>query len=362
MSKILKIAKNGLINLSVVLLFLILIVFMGEVLLRVYHYYNYKINILNDANHGLLSKDDKKGWKMSENLLYKNKEKDALNNIHNANIETNKYGFKLFDNQLSDKVKIFFIGDSFTAAMNVSNSEAFYGIIKDTIKNAEVFAYGAGGYGSLQEFMVLDEFIDVIKPNVIIWQFYENDFLDNDYKLDILKSFYNTGVPRPYLNLDGEITYRYVKHGNIFFRLPAPISENIRLLKFLNTTLSKFINRISEKEMLSEVSAQLPNISEELQHSAKITKMIMQMVKRRAGQVPIYLFCITAEQPYYNIIKNICKDLGIHFIGNIPLKLDKYEKEKPFITKAADKLHLNKYGHLIVSEEIIKFLKANGAI
>lgn len=362
MSRIKKIFKNAINNIAVIFLSLILIFFIGEMTLRSYHYYKYKISILNDANHGLLSKDDKLGWQMSKNLKYKVKEKDALNNVYNVNIETNEYGFKLFGNPQSNKIKLFFIGDSFTAAMNISNDKTYYDIINNMINDVEVFAYGAGGYGSLQEFMILNEFMDLIKPNIIIWQFYENDFFDNDNELDMLKSFYNTGTPRPYLDLDGGITYRYAKYDNFFWVLPAQISENIRLLKFLNTRLSLLINRLSKSGPVSEEIAQLGIAHGGFRHSAKITKMIMEMVKRRAGNIPVYMFCITDKQPYYDTIKNICQSVGIRFIDGVPHSLIKYEKEKPNITKAADGEHLNEKGNRIVSESVIQFLKENGVI
>jgi len=355
MSRVIKLFKNAVNNIVIIFLSLTLIFIIGEMTLRLYHYYKYRISILNDANHGLLSKDDKLGWKMSNNL--KVKVKDQLNNAQYINIETNEYGFRLFGDPQSNKIKLFFIGDSFTAAMDISNDKTYYGIIKNLIKDVEVFAYGAGGFGSLQEFMILDEFIDLIKPDIIIWQFYENDFTDNSNELDMLKSFYNTGTPRPYLDLNGGITYRYAQYDNLFWVLPTQVAENLRLLKFLNTRVSLLINRLSKSGTVSqEIAHGVFN------HSTKITEMIMGMVTRRAGNIPVYLFCITDKQPYYDTIKNICQSLDIRFIDGVNHSLSKYEKEKPMITKAADREHLNELGHWIISESIIKFLKENGVI
>ena len=49
----------------------------------------------------------------------------------------------------------------------------------------EVFAYGAGGYGTLQEYLILDEVIDEIQPTTMFWQFCNNDFTDNDHALEV---------------------------------------------------------------------------------------------------------------------------------------------------------------------------------
>lgn len=354
--------KNILTNLVVIFLSIIFVFSIAEISLRAYHYYKFRISIFNDANHGLFTKDDRLGWKMSSNLSYKTKEKDALNNKYDIQVETNKYGFRLYGNPQSDKVKLFFIGDSFTAAMNVSNDKTYYGIIKSKINDVEVFGYGSGGYGSLQEFMILDEFIDLIKPNIIIWQFHENDFLDNNYEMDLIKFIYNTGTPRPYLNLDGKITHRYAKYDNHFYTLPVFISNNIRLLKYFNTRLSFWINRLVKNKSGFEEIAHLGDAHEGFRQSIKITRMIMAMAKRRAGTIPMYLFCITDRKPYYDTIKNICQSADIHFIDGVPQNLAKYEKENPYSTKASDKEHLDEKGNLAVSERLIQFLRENGII
>jgi len=351
--------RNIIINLTVVLLSLILVLILGEMTLRVYHYYKFGINILNDVNHGLFTKDNKLGWKMSKNLSYETTVKDALKNVYKIHVKTNEYGFRVFDNPLSNKIKIFFVGDSFTAALEISNDKTYYGIIRNKIKNIGVFAYGAGGYGSLQEFMILDEFIDVINPDLIIWQFFENDFFDNDINLDMLKSFYNTGMPRPYLEENGRITYRYAKYDNLFYALPDIFAENIRLLKFFNTRLSVLVNKPLKNKSGPQEIAQLGLAHKGFGHSAKITKMIMEMVKMRAGKIPVYLFCITNNQPYYDTIKNICQSVGIHFFDGVPQSLNKFENEKLYSTKAGDKEHLNEKGNKIVSERLIELLKEN---
>src|SRR5688500_5741406 len=45
-------------------------------------------------------------------------------------------------------------------------------------------ATGAGGYGTLPEYLVLDQTIDEIQPTMILWQFCTNDFISNDHDLE----------------------------------------------------------------------------------------------------------------------------------------------------------------------------------
>ena len=57
----------------------------------------------------------------------------------------------------------------------------------------EVFAYGAGGYGTLQEYLILDEVVDHIRPTMLLWQFCSNDFINNDHALEVAGALNDDG-------------------------------------------------------------------------------------------------------------------------------------------------------------------------
>ena len=76
-----------------------------------------------------------------------------------AKISQDGHGFRMFGNVSSGKPRVFVIGDSFTQATDVSDDKTYYAIVKRLL-NVEVFAYGGGGYGSLQECMILDKYIE----------------------------------------------------------------------------------------------------------------------------------------------------------------------------------------------------------
>lgn len=99
---------------------------------------------------------------------------------------------------------ILFIGDSTTHAHEVSSGQAYY----DIFENEEgvefsVYAAGTGGYGNLQEYLVLDAVFDEVNPDIVVWQLDPNDIRNNVYQLDH-SSIYNNQRPRPYL-IDGNI-------------------------------------------------------------------------------------------------------------------------------------------------------------
>src|SRR3974377_1865851 len=121
----------------------------GEIAMRIYLYARYGTT---DNGIGYLTLDDRLGWRPTKNFTFHSQKSDIAGHEYSVEINTNKYGFRSFGNLLgTDKKKVFFIGDSFTHAVEVSDSQTFYGLLKNALP-IEVFAYGGGGYGTLQEY------------------------------------------------------------------------------------------------------------------------------------------------------------------------------------------------------------------
>ena len=122
----------------------------------------------------------------------------------------------------SKRPKILVLGDSHTQGEFISNEKLYYAKLSEM---GEVFAYGNGGFGNLQELMVLEDFLSVIKPDVIVWQLSSNDIVNNSYELEFLSVKDNNGLRRPYL-----------EDGNIVYRLPKPLPG----LRWLGAKITDF--------------------------------------------------------------------------------------------------------------------------
>lgn len=83
----------------------------------------------------------------------------------------------------------------------------YYEVIRRNL-NAEIFVYGCGAHGTLQEFLALDKYFDRIKPNLVVLQVCDNDFINNSWQLEGLAAYYNDRRIWPYL-INGQIEYRY---------------------------------------------------------------------------------------------------------------------------------------------------------
>lgn len=83
------------------------------------------------------------------------------------------------------KKNILFIGDSFTHAHQVSTGQAYFDVFEENVKNQYyVYAAGIGGFGNLQEYLVLVSIFEEVKPDIVMWQLCGNDVDNNVYELD----------------------------------------------------------------------------------------------------------------------------------------------------------------------------------
>ncbi len=184
-------------------LLLILVFFLsGEIITRILFSFNKKHVLIPPYDNAI--KDELLGWKMKPNYTFNGLMKDSEYQTYPVHLEYDQNGFKAFGNIYAKKPKVFFIGDSYTSCIEVSNKKSYFNLIGDSL-NVEVFAYGQAGYGTLQEYLVFDKFIDVIQPDMIVWQVCTNDFIDNFYELEML-SGYKVGERRPYLEKNGHLS------------------------------------------------------------------------------------------------------------------------------------------------------------
>lgn len=84
----------------------------------------------------------------------------------------------------SSHVRIMFVGDSFTLAPwtrpgDTYSDEFARNYANFNAKCVTLFRLASSGVGTDQEFARFLDVLDVTKPNIVVWQFYYNDFYDN---------------------------------------------------------------------------------------------------------------------------------------------------------------------------------------
>lgn len=293
----------------------------------------------------------KYGWVTAPNTTDQKEIKENSTNTRTVNVTYFNYGFKRWGSTQTNKTKVFIIGDSYTEAYYLNNGEEYYAYLEDEFENIELFVYGVANYGSLQEFMILDDFFDIIKPDLIIWQFCTNDYYNNYWKAGKTLFPYGVNRVRPYL--EGE---------KIIYRLPGP-AHNLRKISKLFDFLLTYYQKTAYKKNWGNLNLTERKIKNPLKNfngmPLNVTIKIINMAKEKAGNTPFYFFWVNDDHPKeLKKIYSICKKQGIYCINGTGDKLTKARRKKMEIINLDDG-HYNIVGNRILGEFLVDYFKKN---
>ena len=328
----------------------------AEALIRVYHFLQWDISVIDGqpTKMGGLSPitlDPKLGWRATENYRFNGLRYNSDGTTYYAKISQNGNGFRMFGNGSSSKPRVFVIGDSFTQATDASDDKTYYAIVKRLL-DVEVFAYGGGGYGSLQEFMILDKYFESVRPDLILWQYSTNDFINNSPELETASTINNNGMIRPYWIND-----------QIHYILPKEHAKDLRLFSLQYCRICYVVlNRLDRlaaagtQKTVETVTSTGRSAHGAFLRSLSVTDEIMEQVRTRAGSVPIVGFIVGTGDPYgpeyEEGLKEISRRHNIILFDNIDRAVLNAE-HKEAIVRAADGAHWNELGHHIAGEAIV---------
>lgn len=216
----------------------------------------------------------------------------------------------------SKKPKVLFIGDSFSAISRKQRDLKYFDIVKKELE-VEIFVYAGYGYGTLQEYLLIDRNINKIKPDLIVLQLCSNDFINNSYKLEHRSYIHNNYEVRPYYD-NGQINYK-------FSRGPDFLREHLllysRLIYFATVKIDKVMAALAKKGYIKTVEADISSKGldfEPFRRSVNITSELIGKIKKRCLGVPIIAFSVFNDEPYFTQFKEIAKDKNIDFLEEVP--------------------------------------------
>lgn len=253
----------------------------------------------------------------------------------------------VFGDRSTAKHKIFFIGDSFTEGCGVNEESMYYNIIAKNL-NVEAFAYGGSGYGTLQEYMVLNRYIDEIKPDLIVLQVCSNDFINNLWELESASFYNNDLLIRPYF-VDGKIEYRFPKFP---WKLQMILCSHSRFICLLGYGLDRFYAELCKRGFLHSVDEDISIKGMDFHNFKKavnVTKVLIKKMKKRSGHVPIVAFTVNDYKNYLQQFRRIFQKNNIEFIEDIPEAMCREESKgiKVYLEKQT---HWSEAGHRICGE------------
>jgi len=321
----------------------------GELATRAY--YLIKAHISNEKLFTIITLDDTFGWLPTPDYSFTGELRDAGGNPYHVEISTDDRGFRLYGNPgETHRRKVLFLGDSYTQAMHVSDDKTYYGLLRDEL-DIEVFAYGVEGYGSLQEYMVLDRFFDDIKPDVVVIQFCPNDIINNNPELERNSTLNRMGLRRPYL-VDGEVVYETAAP---FPRLRNFAAHYSRLLYVIIRGIDRM--NVRPEESIEQVVRVEGMANPLFRQSVETAGQVLKMIRERVSpETEIYAFSSDWGRPYHPEFRRISEEAGIHFIDGNGRAL-KMAEQRGVTTRAADTAHWNNAGHRIVADVLKRHLQ-----
>lgn len=300
-------------------------------------------------NHAI--KDAILGWKMTPNYTYSGKVKDLKNEEYEVSLQYDKNGFKTFGDPSSDKKKVFFIGDSYTAAVDASNEKTYYNLLKDSL-DLEIFAYGQSAWGTFQEYLLFKEYVEIIQPDLVVWQTTSNDFIDNYAPLE-MEANYQVGLRRPYLTADGNTIYiRPISLGK-------KIGEYSAFLRFLNDKWTNIGYNYLETQkkkaeyfIINQKKAYLLYAQ-----SVEITNLIFDKIKDALPDgTQLIGFSADLAEPQISDFKTIFNSRGFKYTLK-PVKLVNKGEWNKEIVFASDGYHWNHRGQELIAEGLLEIIQ-----
>lgn len=123
----------------------------------------------------------------------------------NQTIQINNDGYRDTPFEDKDKAsKIMVVGDSFVSNISVEDDAVFTQVLEQQLDNTSVYNFGVNGYGQVQEYLILKEWLPKIQPNaIVVFIYLRNDFTDNSNKTPWL-------YPRPTVAFDTDVPIQII--------------------------------------------------------------------------------------------------------------------------------------------------------
>ncbi|MEM1217245.1 MAG: SGNH/GDSL hydrolase family protein [Bacteroidota bacterium] len=297
--------------------------------------------------HDTALKDDVLGWKMTPNYTF-----DGImwgtGVDRPVSLRYDENGFKAYGNPKGERPKVFFIGDSYTASVEVSNDSSFFNLIGDSL-DIEVFAYGHAGYGTLQQLLILEQYIPIIQPDLVVWQNCTNDFKDNCAALERI-SYYNVKQRRPYLDADGKVVY--IRPVSAWYVL----GEYSAFVRFIHDRWRGYRQRNYAHE-IGENRVQAQGRSFDLyQQSIDRTTLTLERYLAGVGKaVPTIGFVADDYKPESEDMSAIFASVGIPYTS-APIDALGTAKQRGEKVHSGDGFHWKENGHRIVAASLLPFI------
>jgi hypothetical protein len=244
------------------------------------------------------------------------------------------------------------LGDSFTEASMVSDGETYFHRLAAARPDLEVFAIGGGGYGTLQEYLLLDAWADLIRPDLVLLQLHPNDLVNNSHALESRSTTNNNQMTRPYWE-QGRVVARFPENpgwGPLY-----NLARHSYLLRLFNVNVF-FLRSRSVDSIEQGATADDPTVVS----ATNTTVELLSMIRTRA-KAPVVAFSVRPESyfPFWSRT-DVCRRAGVRYIPGVAEAVEAAAEAGERVTGQPVDSHWNSRGHAIAAQVIIDWLAADG--
>jgi len=266
-------------------------------------------------------------------------------------------GVEVMGDPSSPRPKILIVGDSFTTPDFVKIPEMYYSVLGHLLET-EIFAYGAGGYGTLQELMVVERYLPKVRPDLVLLQVHNNDFINNSWELERASYFNNNLLTRPYL-LDGAVDYKFPTHLSSarFF-----LATHSRLTYEVTIGVQRFGAAMSQAGYLRSVEDDIRQYGlgfPPFRRAVDTTAELISSIKQRAAPTPVLVFHAEWDDggdAFYASWRAVLRRSEVRFCEDIGSSVRTAELRGEAV-RAPDGFHWNSAGHAIAARALAQCLR-----
>ena len=317
----------------------------------------YFIAIKTNIAKRVYTSDPVIGWKPIENKIQKKQPRKTFKGeSYSVDYQTNELGFRhgnFSSKDSEEKKRIFVVGDSTTGSPFTSDDKAWFSHLEEQLPY-EVFVYAAGGYSTIQEWLVFKKFADQVNPDVLLIQYCTND-VDNDFYDVAMKHIVKSQVLRKPYYIDN----RFVKSNKLNHKIYRFLFNKSYLFQRIDKVLtgikySKNNSYFSEKPTKGEIEDSINNWK-------YIYSLFVKDAQSRG--IEVWTFSCGSSLDKDKVVRrkvkeweNLSRELKVL---TFPSPIDKVVKAgaEGLDVFASDGYHLNELGNKILADELIKQLK-----
>lgn len=239
----------------------------------------------------------------------------------------NSRGFRDIEHRLEPGKRILFIGDSFVWGFDVEQHERFTELLRMKLPDWQIYNLGVSGYGTDQEFLLLQSQFDDYRPDVVFLVF----CTDNDDNDNIANNIGPGLYFKPYFEFSGDkllLKGIPVPKSLTYFSLHHPLLSRSYLVRLIVRALSPKLVR-----------------AEGMAPTAAIIQEMNDFIRQRGSRL---LVGLTQRQP---LLESVMTSENIPF-----LLLNDAERYN------ANAFHWTPAGHALVSSRMYDFLLRTGVV